>query len=133
MKTRLISQSDWPTFFDRFSQRYDGCLATLEILSTEIGAQVEEQNLAFAGITDEWDETKGNTITIMLGAQIGNHVTHNINRPREVSLEQTDEGVDVALAIKSDDDSTALLRFRSAMLPEPVDAELTDSIPVSPM
>jgi hypothetical protein len=37
-------------------------------------------------------------------------------------LEQTDEGADAALAIKSNDDTTALLRFRSAVLPELVDA-----------
>ena len=92
MKTKLITQSNWPTFFDRFSQRYEGCLVTLEILSAEIGAQVEQQDLPLAGITDEWDEIKGNSIMIMLGTRIGNHVTHNINRPREVSLEQTDEG-----------------------------------------
>lgn len=36
-------------------------------------------------------------------------------------LEQTDEGADAALAIKSAD-GTALLRFRSAVLPEMVDA-----------
>jgi len=39
-----------------------------------------------------------------------------------VSLEQTDEGADAALAIKSADGLTALLRFRSAVLPEMVDA-----------
>ena len=128
MKTRLISQSAWPTFFDRFTQRYEGCLVTLEILSAEIGAQVEEQDLAFAGITDECNEIKGNNIQIMLGGRIGNHVTHNIFRPREVSLEQTDEGVDVALAIRSEDDTTALLSFRSSVLPEPLDAGPTDSV-----
>jgi hypothetical protein len=47
-------------------------------------------------------------------------VTHTINRPSEVSLEQTDEGADAALAIKSEDGVTALLRFRSAVLPEMV-------------
>ena len=131
MKTKVISQGNWPTFFDRFSQHYAGCLVTLEILREDLGAQVEEQNLDLVGITEEWDEMKGNIIIIMMGAEAGKNITHNINRPREVSLEQTDEGVDVALAIKSDDDTTALLRFQPSMLPEPVEAGLPAPYPIS--
>ena len=39
----------------------------------------------------------------------------------EVSLEQTEGGADVALAIKSADGVMALLRFPSPMLPEMTD------------
>jgi hypothetical protein len=46
---------------------------------------------------------------------------HRISRPTHVSLEQTDEGADAALAIKASDGTTTLLRFRSAVLPELVD------------
>lgn len=122
MKTKLILQSDWPTFFDRFSQHYRGSLVSLEILSPEIGAQVEEQELEFNGITEELDEIKGNTLIVMMGTKVGNHITHNITRPMEVSLEQTDEGIDVALAIKTPDGTTALLRMTPTMLPERVAA-----------
>lgn len=59
---------------------------------------------------------------IMAGGKPDDHVTHTISRPTEVSLEQTDEGADAALAIKSEDGVTALLRFRSPVLPEMVDA-----------
>ena len=67
-------------------------------------------------------ETEGNAIMIMTGGKANDHVTHTISRPTAVSLEQTDEGADAALAIKSEDGVTALLRFRSAVLPEMVDA-----------
>jgi len=46
---------------------HEGWLATLEILEADIGAQVEERELAFEGITDEWDEVQGNTISIIAG------------------------------------------------------------------
>lgn len=95
---------------------------TLEIFSPEIGAQVEETGLLLEGLTDEWDEAKGNTIMIMVGNEPDDHVTHSISHPTEVSLEQTDEGADAALAIKSADGTTALLSFRAAVLPETVDA-----------
>jgi len=94
----------------------------LEILNPDFGAQIEETGLPLKGLTDEWDEAEGNTITIMVGNEADDHVTHSISNPTEVSLEQTDEGADVALWIKSADGTAALLSFRAAVLPERVDA-----------
>jgi hypothetical protein len=122
MQTREIPKNEWTGFFDSFSRKHEGWLVNLEIFGPEIGAQVEQRDLALEGITDEWDEVAGNTIMIMTGAKPDNHVTHSITHPTAVSLEQTDEGADVALAIKSNDGTTTLLRFRSAVLPELVDA-----------
>jgi hypothetical protein len=125
MKTKEIAKNEWPEFFDNFSRKHEGWLATLEVFGAEIGAQVEERELAFEGIVDEWDEVQGNQIMIMMGAKPDDHITHSISRPTQVGLEQTDEGADAALAIKSADGVTALLRFRSPMLPEMVDAVVT--------
>lgn len=121
MKTKSIPRSEWPKFFDSFSRKHEGWLATLEIFATDIGAQVEERELAFEGIVNESEEALGNQIIIMMGAKPDDHITHTIARPTDVSLEQTDEGADVALAIKSEAGALVLLRFRSAMLPELVD------------
>lgn len=122
MQTRQIPKTEWPSFLDRFSRQYEGWLVNLEVFSPEIGAQVEETGLALEGLTDEWDEVKGNTIMIMAGNTPDDHITHSITNPTEVTLEQTDEGADVALSIKSTDGTTALLSFRAAVLPETVDA-----------
>ena len=118
MKTKEIPKEEWGTFFDNFSRRHEGWLVTLEVLGADIGAQVEGRELAFEGIVGE---TQGNEIVIMVGAKPDDHVTHSINNAAQVSLEQTDEGADAALAIKSADGTTALLRFRSPVLPELVD------------
>jgi hypothetical protein len=125
MKTKKIPKSEWPEFFDSFSRQHEGWLATLEILAIDIGAQVQERELAFEGIVDESNEALGNQIIIMMGLKPDDHITHTVARPIDVSLEQTDEGADVALAIKSADGVTALLKFRSPMLPEMVDAVVT--------
>lgn len=122
MQTKEIPKNEWTGFFDSFSRKHEGWLVNLEIFGPEIGAQVEERQLALEGITEEWDEVEGNTIMIMTGVKLDDHVTHSITHPTAVSLEQTDEGADAALAIKSDDGTTTLLRFRSAVLPEMVDA-----------
>ena len=126
MKTREIPKEEWGRFFDNFSSRHEGWQVTLEIFGAEIGAQVEERELALKGIVDEWDEIKGNTIMIMVGMNPDDHITHTIRNATQVSLEQTEGGADVALAIKSADETTALLRFRSPMLPEIVDGLVTE-------
>ena len=122
MQTKQIPKNEWPSFLDRFSRQYQSWLVNLEIFNPEIGAQVEETGLALEGLTEEWDEVKGNTITIMTGNTPDSHITHSINNPTEVSLEQTDEGADAALSIKSADGTTALLSFRATVLPEMADA-----------
>lgn len=125
MQTRQIPKSEWPSFLDRFSHQYQGWLVNLEVFNPDFGAQVEEAGLALEGLTDECDEVKGNTIMIMTGNGPDDHITHSIANPTEVTLEQTDEGADVALSIKSADGTTALLTFRAAVLPEMVDAVAT--------
>lgn len=122
MQTRQIPKSEWPAFLDCFSRQHEGWLVKLEVLNPDLGAQIEETGLALKGLTDERDETEGNTIMIMVGNEPDDHVTHSISNATEVSLEQTDEGADVALSIKSADGTTALLSFRAAVLPETVDA-----------
>lgn len=122
MQTIEIATTEWSSFFDSFSRKHQGWLATLEILGPDIGAQLEERDLPFEGITGESSGTRGQTVMIMAGEKPDGHVTHTINRPTKVSLEQTDEGADAALAIESEDGVTALLRFRSPMRPEMVDA-----------
>ena len=121
MQTRQIPRSEWPAFLDRFSRQHEGWLVTLEILNPDFGAQVQETGLVLEGLTDERDEAGSNTIMIMTGDEPDDHVTHPINHPTEVSLEQTDEGADVALSIKSVDGTISLLSLRVAVLHETVD------------
>jgi hypothetical protein len=122
MKTQEIPKEEWTQFFDSFSRKHEGWLVNVEMFGPEIGAQVEQRETALEGITDSWDETEGNTIMIMTGAKPDDHLTHSITRPTQVSLEQTDEGADAALAITAEDGVTTLMRFRSVILPEMVDA-----------
>lgn len=121
MKTKEILRSDWREFFDSFSRKHEGWLVTLETFGSDIGAQVEERELAFEGIVTDYDGEQGDKIAIMTGVATDTHITHSISHPTQVSLEQTDDGADVALAIKAANDTTTLLTFRVAILPEFVD------------
>lgn len=127
MKTRDIPRTEWLKFFNRFSRQHNGWIIDLEVFGADIGAQYEERELALEGITAEWDEGEGYIIAIMTGVDRTNHITHTINQPTTVNLEQTDEGANVALAIKAADGTTSLVKFRAVMLPEMVDAVASSS------
>jgi hypothetical protein len=127
MKTKRIPRSEWPDFCDNFSRRHEGWLATLEVFASDIGAQVEGRELPFEGIVAEWDEVDGNQLIIMIGGKPDDHITHTVARPTNLSLEQTDEGADVALSIMSQAGAVALLRFRSPMLIAMVDAVVSQA------
>ena len=109
MQTRQIAKSEWPAFLNNFSSRHQGWLVNLEVLGPGIGAQVEGTGLVLEGLTDEWDDVKGNMIMIMAGDRPENHVTHSISRPTEVSVEKTETGEDVALSITAEDGTRTLL------------------------
>ncbi len=121
MKTKVIERNEWADFLDSFTRRHEAWRVTLEIFGPEFGDQISERELALEGVTTELAPT-GDKIEIMMGAKPDDHLTHTINAPTQVALEQSDEGADLALAIKGADGTTALLRFSSAMLPEMVDA-----------
>ena len=120
MKTKEIPKQDWPWFLDMFSRKHEGWLITMEIFRNDIGDQVQESELKFEGITDEWDEVSGNSIVIMTGDDPDAHITHRINLPTHISLQETDDAMDAALFIKSADGTTECLRFRS-LIPEWID------------
>ena len=125
MRTREIKRNEWAEFFDSFNRQHEGWLATLEILGNDIGAQVAGRELPFAGVLIKCDEPHGDEISIIVGTKPDHHITHTIRRPIQVALDQTDEGADVALAIKASDDVIAVLRFRAAVLSEQVDGIVT--------
>ena len=120
MKTITIARNEWPSFFDAFSRRHEGWLVTLEVFQPEIGAQVEERDLALEGVTAELGNGNGDKdrIEIMIGGKAHQHVTHTVLNPVQVSLEHTEDGANHALAIKSADHAMTLMCFRSALRPE---------------
>jgi hypothetical protein len=116
MQTKEIQRSEWPTFFDVFSREHHKALINVEIFGLAIGDQVEQKKLPLEGITAELDTRAGDTVLIMAGSKPDDHITHLISHPTQISIEQTDEGANSALAIKASDGTTTLLRFHTPVL-----------------
>jgi len=116
--TTEIPSDEWTSFLDSFSRRHEGWLATLEVIGPEIGAQIQASELPLEGISAS---PKPKSISISLGSEPSNHLTHTISSPVQLWLRRTTQGADEALEIESTDGAKTLLLFRSAMPTEMVD------------
>jgi hypothetical protein len=122
MSTQEIPRAEWNNFFDGFSRQHEGWLATLEVFAPDVGAQEEAHELPLEGISIASSDENPNSISISLGRSPANHVTHTINEPEHVWVDQTSRGANAALEIESQNDTRTLLRFRSSVPTEMVDA-----------
>jgi hypothetical protein len=121
MLTEEIARSEWIPFFDSFSKRHHNWLTTVEVLSSEIGAQVETRELPLEGITAEFGPAGKDRIQIIAGEAPEKHASHTITAPKRVLLKETAAGAAEALEIVSAEGETTLIRFRSVIPPELVD------------
>jgi len=126
MPTKEIPREEWNNFFDVFSRQHEGWLATLEVFSTDVGAQEEARELPLEGISITSGHDGANAIVINLGKTPEDHITHTITAPEHVWVQQTPEGANAALEIESEAQTKTLLRFRSALPPEMVDGVVVD-------
>ena len=126
MPTQEIPRTEWNNFFNSFSRQHEGWLATLEVFATEAGAQQEVSDVAFEGISLDSDNYKAGAVVINVGKTLADHVSHKIDHPVHIWLQQTEAGADAALEIEAEDDPKTLLRFRSPTLPEFVDGVVLD-------
>ena len=105
-----IPRRQWIDRLDEFSRVHEGWPVALDILEGSIGAQREFGLLSLAGVTAEPSEHGRISITAVLPS--GGFLTHTVDAPVHVFLEQTDAGHDAALEIEAADGTTTILQFR---------------------
>ena len=127
MSTQEIPREQWNNFFDSFSRQHEGWLATLEVLADDVGAQEQAHEMPFEGISLDSLDGESEAVLISVGRTKSVHITHRIDRPVHIWLEQTPAGANASLQIEANDESKTLLRFRSPMLPEFVDGVVLDN------
>ena len=94
-------------FFDSLSRIYQGSSATLEFVAEDLGDQFEVEEQPLSGVS--YDKSG---LELHFVARDGRHLVHRIERPKRVQLEEGDDGFVAALAIESDGDPRAIVRFR---------------------
>ena len=113
MSTREIPRDEWMTFFDSFSRRYEGWLVTVEMLGDDIGAQVEVRELPLVGIVVDLKGSDEAAISIIIGEEAQDHITHTITQPTHVRFEETGEAEHMTLQIEPAGGATTLVNFFS--------------------
>jgi hypothetical protein len=87
MLTREIPRSEWREFLRDFTRFHQGWTVSVDIFSQLAGAQKEVNEMAFAAILAEARPQDAMRITLMFGVTAGNHLTHTIAAPVQVSFE----------------------------------------------
>lgn len=113
-----VPPSGRAAWLDAFSAQHSGWLASLDVISSEIGAQPLFTNQPLIGIS--LDRAAERRVVITAGKS-DECVTHVVEAPAQMWIERTEAGADVALGIDAADGTRAILRFRTAAVPETVD------------
>ena len=115
MRNRLVPRSEWFQFFDGFSRRHQGRIATVHVFSPRIGYQTEARNLPLEGVVSSAKAT--GPIAIYLGAAPpGPNIEHEIDEPNQVWVELSDSGAEKALQVESRDGTKTMLELRAARI-----------------
>lgn len=109
LNTREIPRDAWNQFFTRFSQDHETQFVAVEVMGHDIGAQVEGQTLLLSGISEADDA--GESLALMFDSVNGDHLTHMVNKPTHVWLQQAPDNTDETLEIESADGTRTLVRF----------------------
>ena len=108
-ETTEIPRDSWDTFFSRFSEEHETQLVAVEVMGSEIGAQIEGQSLLLSGISPASKDNEALALTF--DSVSGEHLTHLVNRPTHVWLQRAADNTDEALEIESAEGTRTLVRF----------------------
>jgi hypothetical protein len=121
--TREISQREWGSFLDRFSKRNQGRPARLEVaVSPGEGEPLLAENEPLLGVELDPKGSEAPAITVTLGGTDARtpHLTHRINDPTRLWIEEELDGLAIALEITSvDEGETRLIFAHEDALPPP--------------
>ena len=111
MESREISRDRWIKDLDAFSKVHEGWIVELEVVGSDLGDQEESTRLPLVGIAAD---VKGgeNRIGIIVGGRRDAHLTHFIESPKRVWVEQSDDARHDALSVEDADGRTTVVHFR---------------------
>ena len=120
MKTVEIARAEWARRLNEFTAVHDGWLVSVDVLSPDIGAERQIDNVPLLGVSADRINHDG-SVAVSVARPGGAHFTHVIRQVKRIYIEQTDDGADAGLQIESGDGTRTIVRFRVVALPETVD------------
>ena len=111
MTARKLDKKEWKAFFDGVSKVLGVKQAEIEVLSLDLGDQVEAEWLPLLGLTYD---PKGDVLDVALEG-----LDHLISKPREIYVEDGNVGL-ASLAIVDAEGARQIVKLRDPMaLPAP--------------
>jgi hypothetical protein len=104
-----IPREGWDKFLSRFSQDHETQLVSVEVMGSDVGAQIEGRSLLLSGISPA--EADDGSLALMFDSVDGEHLTHMVNKPTHVWVQRAPDNTDEALEIESADGTKTLVRF----------------------
>jgi hypothetical protein len=109
MRNRLVPRAEWFQFFTDFSHRHEGALATVRVLHPRLGSQIEARDLPLEGLVSS--ARANGPISVHLGDSADRHLEHEIEDPRQIWVEMSEEGGEEAVAVISEDGTRTIVEF----------------------
>ena len=116
-----IQPDDWSVFLDELSRNNRGRIVSIEIAGSDPEEYIHVQDVPLEGLSLALHGNE-EVISIVVREQALQHTVHTIRLPLHMIYED-DGNVARSLLIESEDGGTALVQFRSASVPETVQAQ----------
>lgn len=116
MHSTRIPEGKWRAMLDSLSRTYAGSLVSVEIAGGDVGAEGQLHDQPLRGITAD-----RSGVNIMVG-RYPFHFDHRISSPEVVRVVEAEDGAVMAVEIEETGGTCSLIRFRSAVRPELLDA-----------
>jgi hypothetical protein len=119
MSQRVIDRRDWVGFADGFSRRHQGWLISLALEEGATTRAYATRDVPLRGIVAEGDEETA-SVMIFTGDETP-HVTHFIEHPARLAVDETADGTEMELAITDASGTRTIVELRSPIRTELVD------------
>ena len=108
MQTFEIPRKAWVERLNEFTAVHDGWLVSVDVLSPDIGAQRQIDNLPLLGVSADRINHDG-AVAVSVAQSGAGHFTHVIHEVKRIYVERTDDGADAALQIESSDGTKTIV------------------------
>jgi hypothetical protein len=116
-----IQPDEWSAFFEQLSQEHRGRIVSIEANDPDSDGRLYLQDVPLEGMSLV---LQGNeeVISIVVREHARVHTVYTVKNPLRVTYENPG-GVAKSLQIESEEGATTIVRFRSASIPEAIQAQ----------
>lgn len=112
--TRELAAESWQEYFDSITPNIDGMLTTIEVMSEQLGDQIDVQQLPLQAISYD---PKDNTLEVAVGGRGVRFpvlLRHFISDPQTISIEESSSLMPMAILVTDAGGVRTLIRISEA-------------------